>query len=168
MILQIGTAPNKNIPNLIAAIKGIPCVLQIVGKKVEEYEHLLKQNNIQYTYEWDLSNEEMIKKYEQADIMTLVSTYEGFGMPILEAQAIGRPVITSNILSMPEVAGNGACLVNPTDIQEIRKGILKIIQDDAYRAELINAGVENCKRFDPDIIADQYMKLYETIAQSAR
>ena len=163
VILQIGTAPNKNIPNLIAAVKGIPCVLQIVGKKVEEYEHLLKQNNIQYTYEWDLSNEEIIKKYEQADIISLVSTYEGFGMPILEAQAIGRPVITSAILSMPEVAGNGACLVNPFNIEEIRKGLSKIIEDHHYREELINAGIENCKRFDPDRIADQYLQLYKKI-----
>ena len=75
----------------------------------------------------NLSNEEIKKKYEDCDILTLVSTYEGFGMPIIEANRVGRPVITSNILSMPEVAGEAACLVNPFDIENIN--FLRIIND---------------------------------------
>ena len=162
-ILQVGTAPNKNIPNLIEAIKGLPCILNIVGKKNEHYEKLLQENNIQYIYEWGLSDEEIIKRYEDADIISLVSAYEGFGMPILEAQAVGRAVITSNVFSMPEVAGDAAVIVNPHDIAEMRQGFEKIIYDDAFRAAMIQRGNQNIKRFDADSIAMQYFELYKKI-----
>jgi glycosyltransferase involved in cell wall biosynthesis len=162
-ILQIGAAHNKNIPRLIEALQGIPCVLHIVGKHNDEYERLLKKHNIEYVYQWGLSDEEMTAKYAEADIITLISTYEGFGMPILEAQATGRPVITSNILSMPEVAGDAACLADPYDTASMREGILKIIQDDDYRNGLLEKGYENIKRFDPENIAGQYLSLYQKI-----
>ena len=164
--LQVGTAPNKNIPNLIEALKGIPCLLHIVGKRNEVYEELLRKNKIEFVYESGLTNEEIIDRYEQADIISLVSTYEGFGMPILEAQAVGRAVITSNVYSMPEVAGDSAVIVDPHDIPAIRKGIERIIQDDAFREERIRSGFENIKRFDPDTIADQYYALYKKIAEN--
>lgn len=162
-ILQIGTAPNKNLPNLIEAIKGLPCVLHIVGKQNDEYEELLKRYNIEYVYEWGLTDEKIIERYQQADILSLISTYEGFGMPVLEAQAIGRAVITSNLSSMPEVAGDAAVMVNPMEVNEIRAGLEKIIHDDAFRNDLITRGFENIKRFDPDVIANQYLELYKKI-----
>jgi glycosyltransferase involved in cell wall biosynthesis len=163
VILQLGTAPNKNIPNLVLALKGLPCLLQVVGKKNEAYESMLKENGIQYTYEWGLTDEEIIERYKGADIITLVSTYEGFGMPILEAQAIGRPVITSNVFSMPEVAGDAAVIVDPADIAAIRNGFEKIIGDDVFREQLVARGLENIKRFNPDKIAGEYLKLYQRI-----
>jgi len=163
VILQVGTAPNKNIPNLILALKGLPCLLQVVGKKNEAYEDMLKENDIRYTYEWGLTDEEIIQRYQAADIITLVSTYEGFGMPILEAQAIGRPVITSNVFSMPEVAGDAAVIVDPTDIAAIRNGFEKIIGDDDFREQLVARGLENIKRFNPDNIATAYLELYQRL-----
>jgi glycosyltransferase involved in cell wall biosynthesis len=162
-ILQVGTAPNKNIPRLIEAIKDMPCILHIIGKQNDEYETLLKQYNIEYMYEWGLTDEQIIQRYEEADILSLVSTYEGFGMPILEAQAVGRAVITSNTYSMPEVAGDAAVMVNPLEVSEIRKGLEKIIHDDSFRAGMIRRGFENIKRFDPDVIARQYLNLYERV-----
>jgi glycosyltransferase involved in cell wall biosynthesis len=167
-ILQVGTAPNKNIPNLIEAIKGLSCILHIVGKRNPLYEELLRKNQVKYVYESNLSNEEIIDRYEKADIISLVSTYEGFGMPILEAQAVGRPVITSNLYSMPEVAGDSAVIVDPHDIAAIRKGIERIIQDDSFREDRIRRGLENIKRFDPDVIANQYYNLYKKIADENR
>ncbi len=166
-ILQVGTAPNKNIPNLIEALKDLPCVLNIVGKKNEMYERLLKKNGIQYIYEGGLSDAEIIERYEMADIITLISTYEGFGMPILEAQAIGRAVITANVFSMPEVAGDSAVVVDPHNINAIRAGFEKIIYDDEFRENRIANGFLNIKRFDPDVIANQYYALYKKIAPGA-
>jgi glycosyltransferase involved in cell wall biosynthesis len=162
-ILQLGTAPNKNLPVLIEAIKGLPCVLNIVGKKNEEYESLLNNYNIKYVYEWGLNDEEILKRYEEADIVSLVSTYEGFGMPILEAQATGRAVITSNVFSMPEVAGDAAVIVDPYKVKEIRTGLEKIIQDDTFRSEMISRGEINIKRFDANVIANSYFDLYKKI-----
>ena len=103
--------------------------------------------------------------YEEADIVTLMSTLEGFGMPIVEAQAVGRVVVTSNVSSMPEVAGDGACLVDPLDVSAIRAGIRKVIDDDGYREDLVRRGFENVKRFDPERIAQQYLDLYRRIAE---
>jgi glycosyltransferase involved in cell wall biosynthesis len=163
VILQVGTAPNKNIPKLIEAVKGLPCILNIVGKQNDEYEALLKENNIEYKYEWGLTDEQIIKRYEQADILSLVSTYEGFGMPILEAQAVGRAVITSNLYSMPDVAGDAAVTVDPLNVNEIRKGLEKIIYDDSFRTGMIQRGFENIKRFDPEVIAEQYLNLYKKV-----
>lgn len=163
-ILQIGTAPNKNIPRLVEALKGFPCTLDIIGHWKQEYKNLLQRNNIAYSYVSGLSADEILRKYEEADIVTLVSTYEGFGMPILEGQAVGRPVITSNTYSMPEVAGDAACLVDPHDVISIRKGFRTIIDDDQYRHDLVRKGFENVKRFDPNRIAAQYLSLYQKVA----
>jgi glycosyltransferase involved in cell wall biosynthesis len=165
-ILQVGAAHNKNIPRLIEALEGIPCILEIIGKKDEAYVEMMKKFNVRYEYRSGLSEDEMIRCYENADVISLVSTYEGFGMPILEGQAVGRAVITSNILSMPEVAGNAACLVDPYDCNSIRQGLLRLINDDNYRELLIERGFENVKRFEPQKIAFQYLELYKEVAQS--
>ena len=81
-------------------------------------------------------------------------------MPILEANAVGRPVITSNILSMPEVAGDAACIVNPYSIDEIRSGILRIIENANYRESLVERGFVNVQRFEPKKVARQYLEIY--------
>jgi glycosyltransferase involved in cell wall biosynthesis len=163
-ILQLGAAPNKNIHRLVEALQGIPCILDIVGKHDEALEALLKEKGLNYEYSWGLPDEAILAKYEQADIIALASTYEGFGMPILEGQAVGRPVLTSNILSMPEVAGDAACLVDPFDIASIRGGVTRIIKDNVYREDLVKKGLINITRFDPEKIALQYFELYNEIA----
>ena len=163
-ILQVGAAHNKNIPRLVEALEGIPCILEIIGKKQDQYESMLQARKIQYEYTSGLSDEEMVRRYEEADIIALASTYEGFGMPILEGQTVGRPVITSNVFSMPEVAGDAACIVDPFDVRSIRQGILKIINDQEYRNSLIEKGFENVKRFQAETIALQYFELYKYVA----
>ncbi|HEY4147654.1 MAG TPA: glycosyltransferase family 1 protein [Chitinophagaceae bacterium] len=163
VILHVGTAPNKNLSCLINALKGIPCQLHIIGKREDGYIEQLKENGIDYVYQSGLSDDEMLQKYRDADIMAFASTYEGFGMPILEAQATGRVVVTSNLSSMPEVAGDAACLVDPYDEASVRKGIVKVIEDDAYRDDLVQKGFENIKRYNPGLIARQYLALYKKI-----
>ena len=165
-ILQLGTAPNKNIPRLIQALESVSCTLDVVGKHDPALEALLKKSGIDYTYSWGLSDEDILEKYKMADIISLASTYEGFGMPILEGQAVGRPVLTSNIFSMPEVAGDSACIVDPYNVGSIREGLLKIIRDETYREGLVCRGFENIKRFNPDKIALQYFDLYNKIASN--
>jgi glycosyltransferase involved in cell wall biosynthesis len=101
-----------------------------------------------------------------SDILFFASTFEGFGMPILEAQAIGRVVVTSNILSMPEVGGNAALYVDPYSIEQIRDAICILKNDKILRNSLIDKGFENIKRFNPDTIAFQYEALYQEIIAS--
>lgn len=162
-ILQIGGAPNKNLKGLIEAVKGINCQLLIIGKISAENQQSLAEANINYINKVGIPFEEVIASYIAADILFFASTFEGFGMPILEAQATGRPVITSNILSMPEVGGDAAIYVDPLDENEIRSAILNLISNETLRNDLISKGFENVKRFDADTIALQYRALYNDI-----
>jgi glycosyltransferase involved in cell wall biosynthesis len=163
VILQVGTKHNKNIPNLVKALQGIPCKLMVLGRLEPDQEKLLAEHGITYENKYGLSFDEVIDLYHQIDLLVFVSTYEGFGLPILEAQAIGRPVVTSNVSSMPEVAGDTALLVDPFDVDSIRNGILKIISDASLREELVRKGLENVKKYRPERIAQQYAELYEII-----
>lgn len=163
VILHIGTGYNKNLVRLIQAIKDINCHLTIVGKLSEEYLDCLKENNIDYSNEYNISEERMLEKYKECDILSFVSTFEGFGMPIVEANTVERVVITSNISSMPEVAAAAAFLVDPFSIEEIRKGIIKLIDDDLLREDLINKGRKNRLRFDAENIANMYFDLYNEV-----
>ncbi len=161
IILQLGTAANKNIKRLIPALKNIKCKLVIIGKLSDENRKLLKDNNVEgEIHDYRLSEEEVIEQYSKSDILSFVSTLEGFGMPIIEANAIGRVVVTGNITSMPEVAGNAAHYVDPFSIQDINNGFLKVINDHNYREALIEKGYENSARFSPKTIAHQYAALY--------
>lgn len=159
-ILHLGTKPNKNLERTIRALKGVECSLDIIGPLAQSQIKLLAQCNIQYTNSFNITYEEIIVHYKNSDIVSFVSTYEGFGMPIIEGQMTGRPIITSNIASLPEIAGEGACFVNPLDEEEIRASILRIIEDESYRDHLILKGRENVKRFDPITIANQYLQVY--------
>lgn len=163
VILQVGVTPNKNIERLAAALQNISCTLKIIGKPSELQQKALHNNNIDYEYLAGLTREEVICEYDNCDIVAFVSLLEGFGLPIIEGQAMLKPVITSNISAMPETAGEGACLVNPNDVKEIRTGILKIINDDEYRKEIIEKGVVNQRRFSPEVVSKQYLELYKNI-----
>lgn len=162
-ILHIGTKENKNLNRLILALQGIKCHLIIIGKLTPSQITLLEKNNINYTLKTNLNNDQMVNEYEKCDILSFISTYEGFGLPIIEAQTCGRVVITSNISSLPEVAGNGAYFINPYDITEIKNGIKELINNSKLRDELIQNGIENVKRFKPEQIANQYKKLYQKV-----
>lgn len=166
-ILQVGVKPAKNIERLLEAIQDIDCNLHLVGTLNKRQLELLKKYQIKYKNSPLLTPIQMQNAYETADIVTLVSTYEGFGMPIIEANAVGRVVITGNVAAMPEVAGNAAHLVNPFDIEEIRKGILKLINDEDYRNQLIQNGFENAKRFELKTIANQYLELYKEVLRNS-
>lgn len=167
-ILQVGTKENKNLPRVIDAIKGIPCLLVIVGSLSAEQEQLLKSRDIVYENYVGLDDTGMAHQYQLADLVMFVSTYEGFGLPILEAQAVGRAVVTSALAPMDKVAGSGAALVNPEDVLEIRSAIRKIVDDAAYRNNLICAGFENVKRYSPEVIAAQYAAVYEELSQEGQ
>lgn len=166
-ILHLGTKENKNLERTIKALKDIPCKLIIVGKLTDEQTELLKSYKINYQNEYHIPFSRIIELYQECDLVSFVSTYEGFGMPIIEANAVGRPVITSNTSSMPEVASNAALLVDPYSIDEIREGIEKIIKDHAYRESLIQNGLENIKRFAPEVVAHQYIDIYNSVLNTA-
>ncbi len=162
-ILQIGTKPNKNLPNLITALEGISCQLTIIGKLTKEQIQLLQKYNIDYENKYNLDYSEIIEAYKKCDIVSFVSTYEGFGVPILEAQATGRIVITSNFSPMKDVAGAGALLVNPQNVESIRKGIIRIISNEELRNKITDAGQKNVRKYSAKNVAVKYAELYRKI-----
>ncbi len=164
VILHVGLAPNKNIERLAEALEGIPCHLSVLGKLEDWHIEMLEKHGIEYSCSYNISDNDVLAMYEACDMLAFASTYEGFGMPIVEANAVGRAVLTSNISSMPFVAGDAACLVDPFDVHSIQQGLLKIINDDKYREQLIENGYVNRQRFDPDAIAVQYARLYFEVA----
>jgi len=163
-VLQLGTRINKNLERLTEALTGMSCQLHVVGPLSEVQRGQLERAKIRYRHTPRATDAELVAAYQRCDLLVFASTYEGFGLPIIEAQATGRPVITSDLLSMPEVAGKGAYLVNPRDVASIRAGISKVCNDAAYRDRLISEGFENVKRFTPRAIAAQYVAIYEEIA----
>jgi glycosyltransferase involved in cell wall biosynthesis len=163
VILQMGTRANKNLDRLAAAIEGLACKLDIVGEPAKETLALLEQYKIDYSWSSLLTKEVIIQKYNDCDMLVFASTYEGFGMPIIEANMVERPVVTGNVSAMPEIAGSAACLVDPLDIVSIRSGINRVIADDAYREQLIEAGKRNRERFTVKNIASQYFELYKEV-----
>lgn len=163
VVLCIGTKANKNLERIIEAINNLDCKLLIIGYLTSSQLKLLKSYNIKYSNVFNLTQEEIIKAYQDSDMLCFPSTYEGFGMPIIEAQATGRPVITSNFGAMLEVAKDSACLVDSYNTNEIRKAIQKIISDDSYRNDLIKKGLNNIQRFQLKAIVNQYITIYREL-----
>lgn len=164
-ILHIGTKENKNLPRLVEAIRGLSVRLHVIGKLSNEQNQILSDSKISFRNSHGLTMTEIVQVYADADIVAFVSLAEGFGMPILEAQSMCRPVITSNCSSMPEVAGDGALLVDPTNVGNIRDGICRLMNEPDTREALIQRGESNVRRFTPQSIARCYIDLYQRIHQ---
>jgi glycosyltransferase involved in cell wall biosynthesis len=164
-ILQVGTNPNKNITRVAEALAGIRCKLIIIGPLYPELTAVLDKHGIDHENHVGLSREALLEQYIKADMLMFASTYEGFGLPIVEANAVGRPVVTSACSPMPEVAADAACLVDPHDVFSIRAGVKRIIEDELYRERLVAAGYRNALRFQPAAVAGNYAALYRQVAR---
>lgn len=162
-------SPRKNILNIIKAFEiikeKIPHNIYFtageswndgeVFKYIEQHE--LGERIIRLGF---LSEEELVALYNLADCYLYPSLYEGFGLPILEAQACGCPVITSKVASCPEVAGDSALLVNPYDPKDIAEAIIKLVDNNSLRKGLIKKGFQNIRRFSWGKTAEEHLKLF--------
>ncbi len=164
-ILQIGTGPHKNLKGLIEAVNGLNVHLDIVGYPDAQDTAQLKAYNIQHTVYNNLSDEQIWERYVACDILFFASFHEGFGMPIIEAQSVGRPVITSNRGAMKEVAKESALLVNPAHPHEIRLAIDQLLSNQELYQQLVEKGLQNVIPYRIDIIAEQYYKVYEELSR---
>jgi len=162
-ILQIGLKDNKNVERSLKALRGIKCRFRIIAPKKDFDKSLFENCGIDYNLVSDLTDAEIIEEYAQCDIVNLPSLYEGFGMPIIEGQATGRVVVTSNISPMKEVAGAGAVLVDPNDVDSMHKGYVEAVTNCEF---YIQRGLENVRRFDISTVAKQYLDLYLDIGKS--
>lgn len=164
-ILQIGTKKNKNVERVIQALEGMNAVLVVIGPLSVPQRALLKRHRIAFENYVGISRGELLQQYVACDVIVFTSTYEGFGLPIVEANAVGRPVVTSNLSSMPEVAGDAACLIDPFDVVSIRKGIERVVCDEDYRNSLVESGLKNAEKFSANAVAMKYAEVYRRVAE---
>jgi len=109
-----------------------------------------------------ISAEEKVALLRGARALVFPSYYEGFGLPVLEAQSEGTPVLTSTVSSLPEVAGDSALLVDPYDVEDIAHGMGSLASDVNLREELIRKGYENLKRFSGQDTARKLIEVFES------
>jgi glycosyltransferase involved in cell wall biosynthesis len=167
IILMLGTAPNKNLERMAAALAGLSCQVELIGRLSPAQKAVFDLHRVSVTELGDVGNAAIADAYRRCDLVLFASTHEGFGLPILEAQATGRPVVTGNCSSMPEVAGDAACLVDPLDHAAIRAGVERVIHDGDFRAQLLHRGLVNVQRFTAARIAGEYAALYREMAATA-
>lgn len=164
VFLQVGTGWNKNLLRVAEALSGLACKLMIVGEIDDSQRAFLRSCQLDFECLGRLDDDELVEAYRRCDVLIFASLFEGFGLPILEAQAAGRPVITSNLSPMPEVAGDAALFVNPEDASSIRESVLKVTSDAALRESLVQRGLTNASRFRPEAVADCYSVIYWELA----
>lgn len=164
-ILQIGSGKQKNIENLIDAVKGLSVKLLLVRGEDAILEKRLKDENIQFKWLSNLSNEGVYDAYCESDILYFASDYEGFGLPIIEAMAVGRAIITSNISPMLDLGNDVAWLVDPQKPSETRFAIEEISQNESLRNLRISKGLDVVKKYYPNEIARLYETIYNDLSQ---
>lgn len=164
-ILHIGTGWNKNLASTIWALQGIRCKLIIIGRLDDAAKELLAKTNLDYADKHDLTDSEIYQEYVQADIVSFPSIYEGFGMPIIEGQSVGRIVVTSDIEPMSEIGADSVCYVNPHDIVSMREGYKKCIEDRGFRERIISRGFCNVKRFNYELFSKNYETAYRSLKE---
>jgi glycosyltransferase involved in cell wall biosynthesis len=166
-ILQVGTGLHKNLDTLIQAIDGFQCELRIIGNPSEADRRELIARQIPHRIESNVTDARIKEIYHEVDILFFASRHEGFGLPILEAQAAGIPVITSSSYSMPWVAGEGgAIFVNPESVNEIRGAIDEIRLNGPKRDEMVRRGSANLERFTAEKVAGDYIQFYKSLPRA--
>ena len=120
------------------------------------------ENNKNIIFQGRVNDDELIKLYSNAKCFVFPSLYEGFGIPPLEAQACGCPVVCSNVASLPEVGGEDSVVYcDPYNIEDIKEKIELVLGDDKLQKELIQKGFENIKRFSWEKSAQKIINIIE-------
>ncbi|MEL7332540.1 MAG: glycosyltransferase family 1 protein [Cyanobacteria bacterium J06560_2] len=174
-LLNVGS--NNLRKNVLSALKltaelnakGVPiCFLKTGADFSAEQTAFIEKNGIadKTRYLGKPDQETLIKIYNAADVLIAPSTYEGFGLTVLEAMACGTPVITSNVTSLPEVAGDAAILVGPMDIEGMVEGAIRLYESVEVRDRFTQQGLNRVKSFTWEKTAEQVASVYQNIRQS--
>lgn len=163
VVLMLGSGKHKNLDGLIAAVRGLDVHLDLVGWPAKDELERLAAYKISHTIYNRLTDEQVLERYAQCDILYIASHYEGFGMPIIEAQTVGRPVITSNIGAMLEVGRGSALLVSPGSVDEIRAAIVRLTDDMELYNNVVMDGYNNAMKYEHRRVSMQYLEVYRAL-----
>jgi len=156
----------KNIPSLVKAFESIsddyPDLKLVLVGSISNEEKALLTNNKNVIFTGYAKDEELPVLYKNALLFVYPSLYEGFGIPILEAQSCGTPLLLSDIPVLREVAGDAAIFCEPTT-EGIFEKLKEILQDQDMQKQLIEKGYNNIKRFDEDIICNQFQQIIKDL-----
>jgi glycosyltransferase involved in cell wall biosynthesis len=171
IVLIVGTQSYKNI---LISFK-VACKLQhILNKNLQvvwlgahnqmsiEYSKLFNLKNRVITLR-DLNLNQLVELYNSVDCLLFPSLYEGFGLPLLEAMACGTPVITSNVASIPEVVGDAAIMLSPSDVNGFAVALKNILENETLRNDYIKRGYTNASRFTWERCASKVLSLYKKV-----
>ena len=160
-VLYVGKRDRyKNFNALINPLAQLGLYLKIVGPQLTTEEiKAMKTAGLKYDYCGVVSDEQLNQLYNDAFCLLYTSLYEGFGLPILEAQQAGCPVIAYNASSIPEVIGDKRLLLNSITKEELEEKIA-ILNSPLHREKIIEKGIQNAARFSWDKMVDEYEKLY--------
>ncbi len=167
-LLFVGTRePRKNLLKLIEAWKPLAGKYQLVvaGEKGWDKTENIHHDHLRFL--GHVNDKELAVLYGEAEVFCYPSLYEGFGLPILESFFHGTPVLTSNISSMPEVAGNAAELINPESVKDIRKGLEKILNESIdEQKKRLQKMIIRLQMFSWERVADETIAVYQKALQS--
>ncbi|HMO06187.1 MAG TPA: glycosyltransferase [Paracoccaceae bacterium] len=162
--LHIGTKPNKNLERTMEALAGLDTELTVIGTLTPDQLGLAERLELRLRTRAALSETDLLAEYDRAHAVLFVSLAEGFGLPIVEAQTVGRPVVTSDRAPMSDVAGGAALLASPEDSGAIRAACVQVMASAALRQRLVEAGHGNALTFSPAACAAAYAALYREVA----
>lgn len=170
-LLYVGTIETrKNLLSVISAIHDfkIDVPLVVVGRKTDYYHKVvlpyLQTHAVKGVYFLEgVTNEQLPVIYQNAGCFIYPSLFEGFGIPLLEALVSGVPVITSSGGCFSEAAGPSSLYVDPNNHSELGQAILRVLNDPALRASMVESGKEYARRFSDESIAQKHMQLYTSL-----
>lgn len=169
-LLNVGSNhQRKNVFTVLKVLKelkdkGLPVHLWKVGDDFTvEQKSFIQQYGLgnQIVFLGKPNKEQLVAYYNSADALIAPSLYEGFGLTILEAMSCGTPVITSNVSSLPEVAGDAAILTDPLDVQAMVAAVSHLYHDEAQRHKLVQRGLQRIQQFTWIKTAEQVAAIYE-------
>jgi glycosyltransferase involved in cell wall biosynthesis len=171
-LLNVGSSHHrKNVPTILKVMarlreRGVQVQLWKVGCDFTSAQQELIQTldlESMITFISKPNKKELLELYNAADALLAPSLYEGFGLTILEAMACGTPVITTNVSSLPEVAGNAAILVAPLDVEEIANAVCNLQKDLSLRESYIEKGHARTQLFSWAKSTEQIVRIYENL-----